>query len=359
MVKIYMARDTGRQTDVLVRNAKRKALYECIDCKSFVIPRQGSKLAWHYAHKTLTTCQGETSSHKYFTKQKRFDETAVRTVQEYVWNSPTSSAEYKIDVGVVDRVSGNLVGALEVFRSHRTPDAKMGDLFANTEFVSDIDTVDIMNANMNAETSDVYTLCGRHVCDTCVRARELARSLRICFMCNREFQCTRIHKDYCSPECLEQVEILKQQRLRQIELETRWNTYQTKLREQHNLRQSEIYWQTYKWMSYQAKMVAKHRQRIHEREQRWHLYQQELMKQHRQRVNEREQRWYLYQRKLIKQHDARLIRDKPKMDSLKTMCMQCGQKEIVMNFDNYLFLCSPECYQIRRSIRIAKSPRFV
>lgn len=42
---------------------EKEEVYTCIDCGTEMIPRQGSEVAWHFAHKSIGECNGEGVRH--------------------------------------------------------------------------------------------------------------------------------------------------------------------------------------------------------------------------------------------------------------------------------------------------------
>ena len=60
-----MALNSDKSDYVCIDDAKKKTKYLCIDCESELITKQGKKIQWHYAHKTNTSCNGESWKHIY------------------------------------------------------------------------------------------------------------------------------------------------------------------------------------------------------------------------------------------------------------------------------------------------------
>lgn len=370
MATLYVARNPITHTNVYIEYAQRKIPYQCIDCESRVIARMGSKRVFHFAHKSKSSCKGETSTHMYCkhllqqnlckikftsrcmkcnqTQHKQF-QNPLRTAQEHPWNS------YKIDVAVLNDTE--MVGALEVYHSHRTSRTKMGDLIRNGVFVTDVETTEILS-KLTID-SDEYLLDGTHICTDCYRSREqqriknLERTQCVCDVCDKVFHCTRLFgRSICSRDCFEHNRV------------QRWTTYHTtlfRLHEHHKQRQLQQKWTAYRhvlmnlhrkrvqtivkrWTSYQDTLMNLHKKRVQQERQtvkRWNSYQRVLMTLHRKRVqqiNSIISRWNSYQHVLMTLHKKR---------ENTPPCMQCGSRNVSIILDDYLFLCSTECYQQR------------
>jgi len=373
MATLFVARNPLTNTDVFIENAQRKVAYTCIDCGSAVMPRMGTKRVFHFAHKSKSKCKGETSAHKYCKHilqqnidKLSFSSTCIKCSQVQQFNDTTSIVgvqehpwkQYKIDVAILDKTTKSMIGALEVYHTHRSTQTKLGEISSNGIFVSDLDTADILNFAVNSNR-----ISGTHVCADCHKVREekrvqaLTRSIRYCILCNKEFCCTKQFKKVCSIECYRQITVAQwtsyQQKLlrlheeRTIQQIERWTAYQQTLRKIHEYRTNQ---QIERWKKYQNKIrrihdiiIRSRNRKESERINRWKTYQKVIRKLHDDRENTRVERWTTYQQKIRERHE-----------SLKMNCMECGCRGATINLDNYLFLCSAKCYQTRLD-RIAQA----
>lgn len=365
MATLFVALNPLSRAHVYIEHAQRKIPYMCIDCNSRLIARLGSKRVFHFAHKSKSTCKGETSSHIYCKhllrrnickikflstcikcnqQQTRQFKEPIETRVEHPWNS------YMIDVAVLEPSNSVMLGALEVYHTHRTTQTKMMDLIRNGIFVTDIDTTEILS--IFTTDSDEYVLRCSHICIECYQSREqkriknLERKRCICSVCDKEFHCTKLFgRTICSRTCYEHILMQQwrayQQKLRQLHEESerlrqkKWNDYQHVLYKLHETRENR-----YRaiWTSYQQNLYDLHEMRVQAIIRRWTLYQRKLRELHVARVQHEQsiiRRWNTYQDTLMSLHKKRV----------RMMCMHCGCMNVSIILDNYLFLCSTQCYQ--------------
>jgi len=399
MATLFVARNLLTNTDVFIENAQRKVAYTCIDCGSAVLPRMGTKRVFHFAHKSKSKCKGETSAHKYCkhllqqnldklsfsstcikcSKVQQFNNTtSIVGVQEHPWK------QYKIDVAILDKTTKSMVGALEVYHTHRSTQTKLGEISSNGIFVSDLDTADILNFAVNSNR-----ISGTHVCADCHKVREekrvqaLTRSIRYCILCNKKFCCTKLFKNVCSIECYRQITAS------QITA-AQWTSYQQKLLRLHEERINRIE----RWVSYNRRIRTLHQNRTIRRVERWVWYNLRLRKLHEERTNQQIERWVSYNRRIRTLHQDRMnnriarwknynmeiqrihyniIQERNRKESermnrwkeyqykiralhnaFQKKCMECGHRGVTINLDNYILLCSTMCYQTRLD-RIAQA----
>lgn len=409
MATLFVARNPGNGEKVYIEHAQRKVPYTCLDCNSRLIARMGDKRVYHFAHKSKSKCKGETSSHLYCkhilekqihktifhskcvtckcTETKRFvpsDKNTIRTAQEYPWN------QYSIDVAVLESSNNTLLGALEVYHSHRTTQTKMGDLAIHNIFVTDIDTYEIIS-KLTIEC-DEYQLCGTHICIQCYQARKerkqqnLNRTACVCRICDQEFHCTKLFgRTICSRDCYaikraaewEQYnhKLKRMYENRVAQTIQMWSQYQAKIRLYHEQR---VHAQTQRWVSYNRQLMQLHRNRKSREAQtiqRWSHYQEKIRRYHEQRVHAQTQRWVSYNRKLIQLHRKReqyiyqrirlwtayqeklmYLHNKYNVKINKT-CMHCGRHGVTLVLNDFLFLCSTACYQERLELILQRSLR--
>lgn len=396
MATLFVARNPCNGEKVYIEHAQKKVPYTCLDCNSILIARMGNKRVYHFAHKSKSKCKGETSSHLYCkhilekqihktifhstcvkcrcTETKRFcpSDNTIHTAQEHPWN------QYTIDVAVLESSNKTLLGALEVYHSHRTTQTKIGDLVTNNIFVTDIDSFEIIS-KLTIEC-DEYQLCGTHICVQCYRARKerkernVKRTTCVCRICDQEFHCTKLFgRTICSRDCYTTKRAAKWEqynhRLKRMhenrvaQTIQRWYQYQSKLKAYHEQRaRAQIQrWVSYnhkltqlyrnrenrvaqtipRWYQYQAKIKAYHEQRVHAQIHGWVSYNHKLMRLYGKREQytyQRIRRWAVYQEKLMYLH---------KKYNVNTKCMHCGCRDVTIVLSDYLFLCSTACYHER------------
>lgn len=395
MATLFVARNPLTNADVFIENAQRKVAYTCIDCGSPVLPRMGTKRVFHFAHKTKSNCKGETSAHKHCkhllqqnldklsfssacikcSQEQQFNDTeSIVGIQEYPWK------QYKIDVAMIDKNTKTMVGALEVYHTHRSTQTKLGEISSNGIFVSDLDTADILNF---ADHSN--RISGTHICADCHKVREekrvqaLTRSIRYCILCSKEFCCTKLFKKVCSIECYRQLTAAQwasyQQILRRLHQNRtnqqieRWVSHNRRIKVIHQNRTTQ---RVERWVWYNRRLRKLHEERILQQIERWVSYNRKIKEIHQDRTNKRIARWKNYNRKIQRTHDI-VIRERNRKESerinrwkeyqdkiraihnsLEKHCMECGRRGITINLDNFILLCSTNCYQTRLN-RIAQA----
>ena len=223
MVQLFIATSNSTGIDTLIDDVKQKDSFTCVDCKTPVVAKKGSKKAHHFAHRNKSECKGETSAHQFGKRwlEQNLHGLTVRTTcrrcnkeRQFVCSDKHSSKVecsfngFRIDVGVFEGTT--LVAALEVLHTSATGPDKMKGL--SDIFFSEIHTDEIVKQMNGDQKKELH---GSETCVVCLeKVRELepqrgateqqpARVMNICTCCKKEFQCTRNSSSelFCSPEC--------------------------------------------------------------------------------------------------------------------------------------------------------------
>jgi hypothetical protein len=170
-IKISIAKNNNDE-DILISDSLKGEEYFCYDCNGILIPKKGTQIRHHYAHKSKELCNGETWKHIYTKKilskyiktitfvtncncgtncEILFDDNRFHTKEEFPFN------EYKIDLGIVD-INNNLFGAIEVFHTHKTTNTKIKNIIYNGIEYIEIHTSEVINKVKDLESGNTILL---------------------------------------------------------------------------------------------------------------------------------------------------------------------------------------------------------
>lgn len=177
-IKISIAKNIKNE-DILISDSLKGEEYFCYDCNGILIPKKGTQIRHHYAHKSKELCNGETWKHIYTKKilskyiktiifetscncktecEISFEDSSLHPREEFSFN------EYKIDVGIVN-LENNLHAAIEVFHTHKTTNTKIRNIIYNDIEYIEIDTSEVINKTKELESGNIVKL-------SCIKSRQ-------------------------------------------------------------------------------------------------------------------------------------------------------------------------------------------
>ncbi len=170
-IQISIAYDENRN-DILIDNALKDKIYRCYDCNDILIVKNGKKIAKHYAHKSLNTCNGESWQHifckkiigKYLNNLKfksDCNNCKKRTIKTFVNNIPKEEYAYnnfKIDVGILDE-ENELKGCIEIFHTHKTEESKCKNIVFNQFKYFEVKTKELISKYKEIKEGKTSIMC--------------------------------------------------------------------------------------------------------------------------------------------------------------------------------------------------------
>lgn len=137
---MWVARQARWGTVVTAAKAVRGLPYVCLDCGRDVVLKRGEKISWHFAHKHVGSCRGETAQHQWgkwhwaqralpldvrlrvrcsgFEREGLGVMCGEETAYQLQWDADEVQEEYPVAGGVADVAflrDGVVVGVVEVY----------------------------------------------------------------------------------------------------------------------------------------------------------------------------------------------------------------------------------------------------
>lgn len=167
----------NKNNETVFINDDFKGNVYCFDCKKELIRKKGNIRIFHFSHKTVSNCNGESWQHKYGKeyisrniKKIKFSNKCLKCKEEYHENfddcyvlEEKSYKQYVLDCAVYDD-NHNIVCAVEIYYTHKTTREKIDDILSSDIGYYELCANDIIN---NTDNNIFKNLYKKYLCTDC------------------------------------------------------------------------------------------------------------------------------------------------------------------------------------------------